>query len=206
MNHPLEVSLMSMVCDFYNSFLELSLQNIYLVGVSPTFRKREIDKMLKRRMAILAVSAVILASLTVQGALACTTLTPGYWKNHPAAWPMSGMITVGAVGYDLSDSGDVDALMDILWDQPKGDKWITLAQKVIAAQLSMMVYPGSGSDWSWPGNFGGYPGGMEGMVDDANVLLAMHSEYRPKAPGRADVVDLAEIMDDWLNFWDEHGL
>ena len=160
--------------------------------------------MLKRRMAILLVSAVILGSLTVQGALACTTRTPGYWKNHLEAWPMSGTITVGAVGYDLSVSGDVDALMDILWDQPKGDKWITLAHKVIAAQLSMMVYPGA--HWLDPGNFDYYPGGMVGMVDDANVLLAAHSEYRPKAPGRADVVDLAEIMDDWLNFWDEHGL
>jgi len=160
--------------------------------------------MLKRRMAILTVSAVIMLSLAVPGALACTTLTPGYWKNHPEAWPMSGTITVGPMAYDLSDSGDVAALMAMLWDRPKGDLWVVLAQKVIAGQLSMMVYPHPG--WSNPGNFGGYPDGMEGMVDDANVLLAAHSQYRPKAPGRSDVGDHADLMDHWLNAWDEHGL
>lgn len=165
-----------------------------------------------KKFLMLATLAVILASLTIQSALGCTTRTPGYWKTHGpgskhANWPTTGTVTVGAVDYDLSDSGDTDALLAILWDQPNGDAWIILAQKVIAAQLSILKYPPSQpGNWGKDDLFGDYPGGMIGMVEDANDLLDDATSYPPGSAGREDVTELAGIIDYWLNFWDEHGL
>jgi len=165
-----------------------------------------------KKSLMLATLAVILASLTVQSALACTTRTPGYWKTHgPDSkhpdWPTTGTVTVDNVDYDLSVTGDVNDLMDILWDRPRGDAWIILAQKVIAAQLSMLHYPPSTpGNWERDDLFGGYDGGMVGMVDDANELLSDATSYPPRSPGRDDVVDLAGTIDYYLNFWNEHGL
>lgn len=165
-----------------------------------------------KKIVMLTTLAVILASLTVQSALACTTRTPGYWKTHGpgskhADWPSSGTVTVGAIDYDLSNGADTSALLAILWDRPRGDAWIILAQKVIAAQLSMLRYPPSTpGNWGKDSLFGGYPGGMKGMVDDANDLLDNASSYPPGSSGRGEVTDLAAIIDYWLNYWNEHGL
>lgn len=165
-----------------------------------------------KKSLMLATLAVIFASLTVQSALACTTRTPGYWKTHGpgskhADWPTSGTVTVGATHYDLSNSADANALLTILWDRPRGDAWIILAQKVIAAQLSILRYPPSTpGNWGKDSLFGGYPGGMIGMVDDANDLLDDATSYMPGSAGREDVTDLAETIDYWLNYWNEHGL
>jgi len=159
-----------------------------------------------KKIGILLTVAAILVSMTVPSVLACTTRTPGYWKNHLEAWPTTGTITVGALPYGLSDSGDVDDLMDILWAKPKkGNAWIILAQKVIAAQLSMLVYPHNG--WSELGNFGGYTDGMVGLVGNANIWLASHANpCLPGAMNRDTGLALAETMDHWLNEWNEHGL
>ncbi len=165
-----------------------------------------------KRSLMLAALAVIFASLTVQSVLACTTRTPGYWKTHgPDSkhpdWPSTGTVTVGLVDYDVSDSGDVDALLDILWDRPRGDAWIILAQKVIAAQLSILHYPPeTPGNWEKDDLFGGYDGGMVGMVEDANEMLGDASSYPPRSPGRSDVLELAGTIDYWLNYWNEHGL
>jgi len=159
-----------------------------------------------KKIGILLTVAAILASITVSSVLACTTLTPGYWKNHRDSWPESGTIMVGTESYDPTDPDDIDDLMEILWANkgrrknelsPEEQAWIILAQKVIAAQLSMLKYPGG--HWSDQGNFEGYPDGMVGMVDDANALLSGPAT-------RTAMLDLAEIMDHWLNEWNEHGL
>lgn len=165
-----------------------------------------------KKILLLATLAAILVSMSVQSVLACTTRTPGYWKTHGpgsrhADWPTTGTVTVGATDYDLSNSAHTAALLAILWDQPKGDAWITLAQKVIAAQLSIMKYPPSTpGNWGAAHLFGGYPGGMIGMVEDANDLLDDAMSYPPGSEGREDVIELAGIIDYWLNYWNEHGL
>jgi len=156
-----------------------------------------------KKIGMLVIIASILASLTAPSVLACTTLTPGYWKTHPDDWPMSGTVYVGSAPYELGTS-DEDYLMAILWDSPKGDAWIILAQKVIAAQLSMLKFPYD--PWSNPGYFGGYEGGMVGLVDDANDWLDAETEYLPGHPDRDDVADLADWIDEYLNYWDEYGL
>jgi hypothetical protein len=163
-----------------------------------------------KKSLIFATLAVLLAtSLAVGSVLACTTRTPGYWKTHgPGSkhedWPATGTVVVGSITYDLAVAADQDALLAILWDRPRGDAWIILAQKVIAAQLSIGRYPST--FWSDAPTFDDYPGGMVGMITDANALLAAAGSYMPGDAGRGDVTELAGTIDYWLNYWDEYGL
>jgi hypothetical protein len=59
------------------------------------------------------------------------TGTPGYWKNHPEAWPVSS-ITVGGVNYTLDQA--------ISWLQRAGkDKTTTMFSSLVPAMLNVMV-------------------------------------------------------------------
>lgn len=58
------------------------------------------------------------------------TGTPGYWKNHPDAWPVDE-ITIGGVTYT---KGDAIAIMD---GPVKGDKSITMFKALVAAMLNV---------------------------------------------------------------------
>jgi hypothetical protein len=64
------------------------------------------------------------------------TGTPGYWKNHPEAWPVS-VISIGGVSYTKAQA------LSVL-DQSDGDKTITLFRSLVAATLNVL----SGSDQS----------------------------------------------------------
>lgn len=56
--------------------------------------------------------------------------TPGYWKNHPDAWPVES-ITIGGTTYS---KGDAIAIMK----QPvKGDKSYTMFDALVAAKLNV---------------------------------------------------------------------
>ena len=66
-----------------------------------------------------------------QLAPAVGTGTPGYWKNHPEAWPAAG-ITVGGVYYPKADA--------IAWlDQVGKDKTTTMFSSLVSAMLNVMV-------------------------------------------------------------------
>lgn len=57
------------------------------------------------------------------------TGTPGYWKNHPGAWPVSS-ITVGGVTYTEAQA--------IAWLNKTGkDKRVTMFQSLVSAMLSV---------------------------------------------------------------------
>jgi hypothetical protein len=59
------------------------------------------------------------------------TGTPGYWKNHPEAWPAAG-ITVGGVYYPTA--------LAISWlDQVGKDKTTTMFSSLVSAMLNVMV-------------------------------------------------------------------
>ena len=59
------------------------------------------------------------------------TGTPGYWKNHPEAWPVES-ITVGGTEYTKAQA--------IAWlDKPGKDKTLTLFSSLVAAKLSVLV-------------------------------------------------------------------
>ena len=58
----------------------------------------------------------------------CTN-TPGYWKNHPEAWPVSSL-TLGVNTYNQQQ------LLDILNQPVRGNGLVKLAQHLIAAELN----------------------------------------------------------------------
>jgi hypothetical protein len=59
------------------------------------------------------------------------TGTPGYWKNHPEAWPV-GSITVGSVMYTKAQA--------IAWLNGTGkDKTVTMFQSLVSAMLNVMI-------------------------------------------------------------------
>lgn len=59
------------------------------------------------------------------------TATPGYWKNHPEAWP-APTITVGGVTYTRDQA-------IALLDKPGKDKTLTMFSSLVSAKLSVMV-------------------------------------------------------------------
>jgi len=59
------------------------------------------------------------------------TGTPGYWKNHPEAWPVT-TILVGGVWYSKADA--------IAWlDQVGKDKTTTMFSSLVSAKLNLIV-------------------------------------------------------------------
>lgn len=59
------------------------------------------------------------------------TGTPGYWKNHPAAWPVSS-ITVGGVVYSKADA--------IAWlGKVSKDKTTTMFSSLVPAMLNVKI-------------------------------------------------------------------
>jgi hypothetical protein len=59
------------------------------------------------------------------------TGTPGYWKNHPEAWPVEN-IAVGGVTYTKTDA--------ISWlDRPGKDKTITMFSSLVPAMLNVLI-------------------------------------------------------------------
>jgi hypothetical protein len=60
------------------------------------------------------------------------TGTPGYWKNHPEAWPVDG-ITIGGVTYLKEDA------IDIMKNPGKGDKTFTIYRALVSAKLNVLI-------------------------------------------------------------------
>ena len=84
---------------------------------------RYLTKILMITVCLVALSGIAAACDVVE----CKT--PGYWKNHPEAWPV-GSITIGEITYL---KGDAIAIMQ----QPvKGDKSYTMFDALVAAKLN----------------------------------------------------------------------
>jgi hypothetical protein len=77
------------------------------------------------------VMAIVLLAVTWT-AVACEVATPGYWKNHPEAWPVQ-TITVGGVLYTQSQA------IAIMKTPVRGDKTYTLLDALIAAKLNVLA-------------------------------------------------------------------
>ena len=58
--------------------------------------------------------------------------TPGYWKNHPEAWPVDG-IDVGGIWYDKASA------IEMMNRPVKGNKAVSLEFHLIAAKLNVLV-------------------------------------------------------------------
>ena len=78
------------------------------------------------------------------------TLTQGFWKNHPEAWPVSSL-ALGSVTYTAAQLGDI-------FDEPvAGNGLISLAHQLIAAKLNIA----SGAD----------PSSIQADIASADALI-----------------------------------
>jgi hypothetical protein len=60
----------------------------------------------------------------------CDPRSPGYWKNHPDAWPVDA-ITIGSIDYSQEDA------IALMQTPVQGDKSLTLFKAVVAATLNV---------------------------------------------------------------------
>lgn len=87
------------------------------------------------------------------------TGTPGYWKNHPDAWPTE------KVGVGDEIYWKADAIEMLGWPE-KGDKTLTIFRAVVAAKLNVAI----GNDDSC----------IAGTIDAAETWM---NEYGPAGSG-----------------------
>jgi hypothetical protein len=112
------------------------------------------------------------------------TGTPGYWKNHPDAWPVDE-ITIGGVTYTR------DAAIEIMNTPEKGDKTYTLFRALVAAKLNVEM----GNDSSC----------IQDTIADADAWMAAHGPVGSdvKAGGKnspwREGEPLYEKLDDYNN-------
>jgi hypothetical protein len=116
---------------------------------------------------------------TFNAAFTCTCptdachFTPGYWKNHPDAWPVSS-VTLGGVTYS-----EAQALV-ILSKPVRGDITIILAHHLIAAILNVA---------------NGASNSINGTIADANAFLVAHPLYsKPGDPARTDGDNIHKLL------------
>ena len=64
------------------------------------------------------------------------TGTPGYWKNHPEAWPVDN-ITIG--NDSNNETYEKDCAIELMGMGEKGDKRFTLFRALVAAKLNVLV-------------------------------------------------------------------
>lgn len=102
--------------------------------------------------------------------------TPGYWKNHPEAWPMMS-VTLGGVTYTQAQA---IAIMDT---PVGGDVTIILAYHLIAAKLNVA---------------NGASDSIQDAIDAADAYLVAHPLY--SKPGKLDKAEGVMIKDELVGY------
>ena len=110
------------------------------------------------------------------------TGTPGYWKNHPEAWPVDE-ITIGGATYTK------EVAIEIMQTSGKGDKTYTMFGALVSAKLNVII----GNDDSC----------IADTISDADDWM---KEYGPVGDGISAKSDawkdgepLSEKLDDYNN-------
>lgn len=109
-------------------------------------------------------------------------LGQGYWKNHPAGWPLA-TIQLGAHTYSAAE-----ALALLLTPPKKGDKSMSLVHQLIAARLNVAA----GNDASC----------VQAAIDDAGEFLTLFpvgQNVSASSPAWKAVAPVFEILDAYNN-------
>jgi hypothetical protein len=107
------------------------------------------------------------------------TLTQGFWKNHPSAWPVDELV-LGGTTYSKAEA------LTILDTPPRGDATYILIDQLIAATLSVA----NGAD----------PSALGSTLADANAWLQAHPlGSKPTGDDRNTGVALAAVLDSYNN-------
>lgn len=111
------------------------------------------------------------------------TLTQGYWKTHPSAWPVPGL-TIGGVYYSRSQ------LINFLKTAPRGDASIILGHQLVATLLNVA----SGAS---------VPPEVQQAIDDAQAWMAANKDADGTLPygirPTADGVPNSAVWDEAIN-------
>jgi hypothetical protein len=127
-----------------------------------------------------ASGLAIVGEPTAAGTNRCP-LSQGYWKTHPAAWPVTSL-TLGTVVYNQSQ------LLSILNSPVKGDASIILAKQLIAAKLNIA----NGSD---PTPIAATIATADGLLD--GCVLPCH--VKPSSSLGMQMTAAAAILDQYNN-------
>jgi len=107
------------------------------------------------------------------------TLTLGYWKTHPDAWPVD-QLTIGGVTYSQTSA------IQILKVSSTGDATYILARQLIAAKLNIL----HGADGS----------AVTKTISDADAWLALEGlGSNPPHPDRDPAISMASTLDQFNN-------
>ena len=112
----------------------------------------------------------------------------GFWKNHPASWPV-GSLTLGATSFGAS------AAMDVLKTPPKGDARLILGHQLIAAKLNLAA---GVADSATPGGTSASQvvAAADGeLVAHGGTLFADGDKVRTSSPAGREMTRLAGILD-----------
>ena len=116
---------------------------------------------------------------TPSGGSNCT-YTQGYWKNHPASWPVQE-VTIGGVTYSKAN-----AISQIFNVSPQGDATYVLAHQLLAAKLNVLK--------------GAAPAAVASAIPNADALLQANPlGSNPQGSTRDDMLALSDTLDDYNN-------
>ncbi|MBU8923250.1 MAG: hypothetical protein KOO63_15630 [Bacteroidales bacterium] len=104
--------------------------------------------------------------------------TPGYWKNHPEAWPVSGL-TIGGVFYTMEE------LLEIFDWPTRSDITVIFFHHTVAAKLNVLV---------------GAPDYILGTIDMADAFFAL---YPLGSKPKGEIKEEAEAIKDALEQYNE---
>jgi hypothetical protein len=96
-----------------------------LCNTAYVFRASALDATGQLRVS----ETITCATMPCVGGGSCT-YSQGYWRNHPDAWPVTGL-TIGTVAYQAAE------LMAILDNPAQGNGLVILAHQLIAAKLNI---------------------------------------------------------------------
>ena len=126
---------------------------------------------------MLLVLALIGISAPVEAQTGCT-LTQGFWKTHPEAWGVTGLM-LGGAAYTQ------DQLITILSTPPRGDATYILAKQLIAAELNL---------------FNGADGSISQVITAADSWLGLNPLGSwPRGAAREEGLQLASQLDAFNN-------
>jgi len=109
------------------------------------------------------------------------TGTPGYWKNHPSAWPVSS-ITIGGITYTKAQA------IRLMGTPEKGDKTLTVFRHLVSAKLNVLIGNASGC--------------IDGDIATADAWMALHPVKSGVSGGSAawaEISGVATKLDDYNN-------
>ncbi len=110
---------------------EVVTADTYIWALAPTSNKGSSDTLYTGYISDFEKQTLIKFDLEEEPGDLVGTGTPGYWKNHPEAWPVEE-ITIGGIVYDK------DLAIEQMSLPIKKDKWYTMFRTLVAAKLNVL--------------------------------------------------------------------